>query len=132
LNDEGDDPGCYGSSALNRTQKISGEIWKSAGESGGKTITAAMPPASAIQTTARKSFSQFSARLNLMEYRGIRYTIRAGIERGQWFVVIHPEGVEMSSNKIFEAREDAESHAHRMINRWLELKSGQRTNTQSC
>jgi hypothetical protein len=33
--------------------------------------------------------------------------IRAGIERGQWFVVIHPEGVEVSSNKIFGSREDA-------------------------
>jgi hypothetical protein len=39
-----------------------------------------------------------------MEYRGIRYTIRAGIERGQWFVVINPEGVEVSSNKIFGAQ----------------------------
>jgi hypothetical protein len=47
-----------------------------------------------------------------MEYRGIRYTIRAGIERGQWFVVIHPEGVEVSANKIFGAREDAEVHVH--------------------
>jgi uncharacterized protein YcgI (DUF1989 family) len=52
-----------------------------------------------------------------MEYRGIRYTIRAGIERGQWFVVIHPEGAEVSANKIFGAREDAEVHAHRMINK---------------
>jgi hypothetical protein len=49
--------------------------------------------------------SQFSARLNLMEYRGIRYTIRPGIERGQWFVVIHPEVVEVSANKNFGARE---------------------------
>ena len=38
---------------------------------------------------------QFSAKLNLMEYRGIRYTIRAGIERGQYRVVIHPDGDEM-------------------------------------
>ena len=28
-----------------------------------------------------------------MDYRGIRYTIRAGIERGQWFVVIRGTGV---------------------------------------
>ena len=63
---------------------------------------------------------QFRAKLNLMEYRGIRYTIRAGIKRGQWFVVIHPEGVEVGGNKITSAREDAESYAHRMINRWLD------------
>jgi len=63
-----------------------------------------------------------------MKYRGIRYTIRAGIERGQWFVVIHPEGVEVSSNKIYGAREDAEFHAHRMINKWLDANQKQRTN----
>ena len=64
---------------------------------------------------------QFGAKLNLMEFRGIRYTIRAGIERGQWFVAIHPdEGVEVGGNKLVSGtREDAESHAHRMINKWL-------------
>jgi hypothetical protein len=47
-----------------------------------------------------------------MEYRGIRYTIRTGIERWQLFVVIHPEGVkEVSSNKIFGVREDADAYA---------------------
>ena len=72
---------------------------------------------------------QFRAKLNLMEYRGIRYTIRAGIERGQWFVVIHPEGVEMTGNKIISSREDAEFYAHRMINRWLDdPKSRRRIN----
>jgi hypothetical protein len=52
-----------------------------------------------------------SASLNVTEYRGIRYTIRIGIERGQWLVAIHPEGVEVSANKNFVAREDAEFHA---------------------
>ena len=68
-------------------------------------------------------------KLNLMEYRGIRYTIRAGIERGQWFVVIHPQGVEVGK-KISGTREGAEYYAHRMINRWLEPKSRQRTNRE--
>jgi hypothetical protein len=50
---------------------------------------------------------QFRATLNLMEYRRIPYTIRAGIERGQWFVAIHPdEGVEVAGNKIIGRRED--------------------------
>jgi hypothetical protein len=40
----------------------------------------------------------------------IRYTIRAGIERGQWFVVIHPEGVEVAANKILATRDDAKLH----------------------
>jgi hypothetical protein len=65
----------------------------------------------------------------MMEYRGIRYTIRAGIERGQWFVAIHPdEGVEVAGNKTLGTREDAEFYAHRMISRWLEPKSRQRIN----
>ena len=65
----------------------------------------------------------------MMEYRGIRYTIRAGIERGQWFVAIHPdEGVEVARNKTLGTREDAEFYAHCMISRWLEPKSRQRIN----
>ena len=66
---------------------------------------------------------QFRAKLNLMEYRGIRYTIRAGIERGQYRVVIHPAGDEMPANRIFLSRDDAEDYARRMINRWLAAKS---------
>jgi hypothetical protein len=58
-----------------------------------------------------------------MEYRGIRYTIRAGIERGQYRLAIHPEGVELPTSRIFGTREDAEAYARRMINRWLEQKS---------
>jgi hypothetical protein len=75
-------------------------------------------------------WSPIPRKLSLMEYRGIRYTIRSGIERGQWHVVIHPKGVEVPANKIFGTREDAEVHAHRMINRWLEPKSRQRTNRE--
>ena len=50
-----------------------------------------------------------------MEYRRIRYTIRAGIERGHWFVAIHPEEIEVLANKFLGTRAEAESHAHRMI-----------------
>ena len=58
-----------------------------------------------------------------MEYRGIRYTIRTGIERGRYRVVIHPDDDEMLANKIFFSREDAEAYARRMINSWLEGKT---------
>jgi hypothetical protein len=57
-----------------------------------------------------------------MEYRGIRYTIRVGIARGQYRAVIHPDEVEVPANKIFLSRKDAEAYARRMINRWLERK----------
>jgi hypothetical protein len=46
-----------------------------------------------------------------MEYRGIRYTIRAGIERGQLRVSIHPDGAEITSNRIAGSREDAKAYA---------------------
>jgi hypothetical protein len=58
-----------------------------------------------------------------MEYRGIRYTIRAGIERGQYRVVIHPDEVEVPARKIFLSRKDAEAYARRMISRWLEPRN---------
>jgi hypothetical protein len=70
--------------------------------------------------------SNFRAKLNPMEYRGIRYTIRAAIERGRWFVVIHPDGIEVPSRQVWGTREGAEVHAHRMTDRWLRPKSGQR------
>ena len=59
-----------------------------------------------------------------MEYWGIRYTIRTGIERQQYRVVIHPDEVEVpAKNKIFFSRENAEAYARRMINSWLEGKT---------
>jgi hypothetical protein len=74
--------------------------------------------------------SNLRAKLNLMEYRGIRYTIRAGIERGQWFVVIHPEAVEVpAKKKIFGAREDAELQARALINDWLKRHPTQKSNS---
>jgi hypothetical protein len=60
-----------------------------------------------------------------MEYRGIRYTIRARIEREQWSVAIHPAGVEMAGKVIYGARDSAELQAHSMINRWLEKHPAQ-------
>src|SRR5215831_20914239 len=77
---------------------------------------------------AREQFPPPCAYSNLaqglvMEYRGIRYTIRAGIERGQYRVVIHPGEVEVPVNKIFLSREDAEAYARLMINRRLRRKT---------
>ena len=73
------------------------------------------------------SLGRITREAYLMEYRGIRYTLRAGIERGQWSVVIYPQGVETTGVKIFGARNDAEDHARRMISRLLDPKSRQRT-----
>ena len=58
-----------------------------------------------------------------VEYRGIRYTIRARIEREQWYVAIHPAGVEMKGVVVIGSRSDAELQAHEMINDWLKRHS---------
>jgi hypothetical protein len=57
-----------------------------------------------------------------MEHQGVRYTIRAGIERDLWSVAIHPDGTESRARLIYGTREDAESEARSMINRWTERK----------
>ena len=54
-----------------------------------------------------------------MEYRGIRYTIRARIEREQWSVAIHPTGVEMKGRVVIGSRSDAELQARALIDSWL-------------
>ena len=58
--------------------------------------------------------------LTPVEYRGIRYTIRARIEREQWSVAIHPAGIEMAGKVMTGPREKAELQAHSLINKWLE------------
>jgi hypothetical protein len=54
-----------------------------------------------------------------MEYRGIRYTIRSRIERGEWYVAIHPDGIEGPGKVVAGSRDDAESAAQAMIDTWL-------------
>ena len=54
-----------------------------------------------------------------MEYQGIRYTVRARIEREEWYVAIHPDGVELRGRVVVGSREDAELEAHHMIKDWL-------------
>jgi hypothetical protein len=58
-----------------------------------------------------------------MEHRGVRYTIRAGIERGVWSVAIHPGGIESAAKLVYGTREYAEREAHSMIDRWPQRRS---------
>jgi hypothetical protein len=55
-----------------------------------------------------------------MEHRGVRYTVRAGIEPNLWSISIYPDGIESRSNRVYGARKDAEFHAHSMIDGWLQ------------
>jgi hypothetical protein len=55
----------------------------------------------------------------VMEHGGISYTVRAGIERNHWIVVIPPGGVESVPKIVTGGREQAEALAHSMIDDWL-------------
>ena len=57
-----------------------------------------------------------------MQYRGIRYTVRARIERNEWTVSIHPAGIEGAKRVVTGARERAELVARSMIDRWRAAK----------
>jgi hypothetical protein len=54
-----------------------------------------------------------------MQYRGVRYTIRTRIERDEWYVAIHPGGIELRGKVVVGSRKDAELEAHHMIGYWL-------------
>jgi hypothetical protein len=65
--------------------------------------------------------SKMTARKGLpVEYREIRYTVRARIERNEWAVSIHPGGIEGARRVVTGPRERAELLARSMINRWYE------------
>jgi hypothetical protein len=55
-----------------------------------------------------------------MDYRGVRYTIRAGIEPNLWSISIYPDGIESRANRAYGSRKDAEFQAHSMIDGWLQ------------
>jgi hypothetical protein len=55
-----------------------------------------------------------------MEYREIRYTVRARIERNEWAVSIHPAGIEGARRVVTGPRERAERLVRSMIDRWHE------------
>jgi hypothetical protein len=59
-------------------------------------------------------------KLMFMEYKGVCYTIRIGIEPGQWAVAIFPLGRESPIKKIVGTRADAHAAARSMINHWLQ------------
>jgi hypothetical protein len=54
-----------------------------------------------------------------VEYRGIRYILRARTEREEWYVSIHPAGERV----VIGSREDPELRARDMIDDWLKKQS---------
>ena len=61
-----------------------------------------------------------------MEYRAIRYTVRARIERGEWTVSIHPADIESPRKVVTGTREDAELLARSMIDKWYQARGANR------
>jgi hypothetical protein len=55
-----------------------------------------------------------------VEYRGIRYTVRARIERNEWVVSIYPRGIEGTRKVVAGSRERAELLVRSMIDKWYE------------
>jgi hypothetical protein len=65
-----------------------------------------------------------SVHINLMEYRGVRYTIRIGITRGQWQVAIYLPDNELPKEKsVIGTRQDAEITARSIIDAWMTKRS---------
>ena len=64
-----------------------------------------------------------------MEYRDIRYTVRARILRDEWTVSIHPADIE-SSRRVVTGREEAELLARSMIDSWHETRGAERSKSE--
>jgi hypothetical protein len=58
-----------------------------------------------------------------MQHRGVRYTIRLGIEPNVWSIAMHPDGVELAEKRIHGTRKKAEFEAHSMIDGWYRRQS---------
>jgi hypothetical protein len=61
-----------------------------------------------------------------VEYRGIRYMVRARIGRGEWTVSIHPADIESPRRVVRGPREVAELLARSMIDRWYQARRANR------
>jgi hypothetical protein len=58
-----------------------------------------------------------------MEYRGVRYAIRIGINKRQWQLVVYFPDRELPAERpVIGRRQDAEIAAHAMIDNWLKKR----------
>jgi hypothetical protein len=71
-----------------------------------------------------------SAHDQRMEYRGVRYTIRVGIEPDLLSVAIYPSGVESVANRFYGTRANAEFRARSLIERWLKEHRDRQSNAE--
>jgi hypothetical protein len=58
-----------------------------------------------------------------MEYRGVRYAIRIGINKGSWQLVVYlPDRESPVERPVIGKRQDAEIAAHVIIDAWLKKR----------
>jgi len=58
-----------------------------------------------------------------MEYRGVQYAIRIGINRGLWQLAVYlPDRKSPSERPVIGKRQDAEIAAHAIIDAWLKKR----------
>jgi len=60
-----------------------------------------------------------------MDHRGVPYTIRVGIERNHWVVVVHLPNGKTVEKRIRAPRGTAEAVACSIIDEWLEKRGPQ-------
>jgi hypothetical protein len=60
-----------------------------------------------------------------MDNRGVPYTIRVGIERNHWVVVVHLPNAKTVEKRIRAPRRTAEAVACSIIDDWLEKRGRQ-------
>jgi hypothetical protein len=59
----------------------------------------------------------------LMEYRGVRYGIRIGINKGSWQLVVYlPDRESPVERPVIGNRQEAESAGHAIIDAWLKKR----------
>jgi hypothetical protein len=68
-----------------------------------------------------------------VEYRRIRYTVRARIEGNRWTVSIHPGGIEGPETVVTGSRERAVLLARYLIDKWYKqaTQSAAKSNNDS-
>jgi hypothetical protein len=55
-----------------------------------------------------------------MEYRGVRYAIRIGIDKGRWQLAVYlPDSELLAEKPVIGTRQNAEIAAHAIIDAWL-------------
>jgi hypothetical protein len=70
----------------------------------------------------------FAGNIAHMDHRGVPYTIRTGIERDRWVVVVHLPDGKMVEKPIRAPRHRAEALACSIIDEWLRKKGPHRAN----